>query len=179
MVCCCVMKHSCILGLWHHLWMCCTKKATEAWLLQRRSNHNKFKNPVMDAACMYLLLYHSTAASPAQRPVQRPTVSLVQWLEDLVNVLNLILSVPVSTTTHHVVYPSLSLYHANLWTVFCMTSVPHTRCGVLVYCLICSHGHVQYRTKRCCCAVTLPWPWMSMGCSVTVPCVVWVVWCVR
>lgn len=89
-----------ILGLWHHLWMCYMKKATEAWLLQRRSNHNKFKNPVMDAAYMYLLLYHSTAASPAQRPVQRPTVSLVQWLEDLVNVLNLILSAPVSTTTH-------------------------------------------------------------------------------
>ena len=34
-------------------------------------------------------------------------------------------------------------YHASLWAVFFMPPVLHAGCGVLVECLICSHGRVH------------------------------------
>ena len=48
------------------------------------------------------------------------------------------------------------LYHASLWAVFCVTPVLHAGCGVLVDCLMCSHGRVQ---SGCCAdvvALSLP-----------------------
>ena len=80
------------------------------------------------------------------------------------------------------------LYHASLWSVFCVTRVQHTRCGVLVSCLICTHGHVH---SRCCAVVfTSSWPLMSVGrlrVTVLVRCVLCVhregvpvdMWCAR
>ena len=54
------------------------------------------------------------------------------------------------------------LYQANLWAVFCVTPVLHAVCGVLVECLMCSHGLVP--SGCCAVVVTSPLPATSAGC---------------